>query len=647
MKNKLFLAACLALLSAPSLHAGLSAARAALRAPGKGVYEAELPPELHRASGSGGLDLGLYGEDGKARAFELGWAEGPQQGWLDLEPDTYELRDDHSLAWESALPRGYQLDELKVCVCREGFAGKMSVFALQGSDWKELARNRPIFSESLSLSLKSLPASRLRLVFSGMDERFRARATGIGRVSASGKSQPQGLLRRSIDLRAALADKGEGLYEISAALPGSRLFVEGLELELGRGFQGSWELGWAAVEGGRERFVQAASGSSGDLASQKNRLSLEAGLPWATEKLVLRLHSKTDPGAVAALRARLRLPRLVFFADKAGLYTAKAGEGNSAGLKSNGAEGKAHAGDLAFGPAAGAAGAAADLAKLYSSRGGPFKRSGYRWRSDVNASSAGFWRLLLSRQASLDENLGALRLVREGEQVPYFRGQGEERMEVLKFKDEYDKEKNQSSWVLELPQPSARWARLKLESQGRFRREIRLLKSRHGAAGWAEASKALWVSEGGQASLDFALGQAFAEDSQLRLEMSHGDNQAIEIDHITAYYPAVELLFLLDGPGPLELWGGNPKAAWPSYDLDLAQAQLLGSLPSEAAMGPMKPLKASIWSETLDIAFQERQGWLYGALFAVTGLLVFVIVRLFPSEGKPKPAKKKKAQRRN
>src|SRR6185503_11576489 len=97
-------------------------------------------------------------------------------------------------------------------------------------------------------------------------------------------------------------------------------------------------------------------------------------------------------------------------------------------------------------------------------------------------------------------------------------------------------------------------------------------------------------------------------------------------------YRAPEILFLFDGTGRLELYGGNEDIESPRYDLELARPALMLELPKEAQAGEIKRLKPSVWGEGLDFAFQEKSLFLYGALFGVTGLLVLLIIKLFPKE---------------
>ena len=49
--------------------------------------------------------------------------------------------------------------------------------------------------------------------------------------------------------------------------------------------------------------------------------------------------------------------------------------------------------------------------------GAPFKAHGYSWKSGIKLSGPGYYRLILHRQASLEDNIKSLRIVRNGHAI--------------------------------------------------------------------------------------------------------------------------------------------------------------------------------------------------------------------------------------
>jgi hypothetical protein len=267
--------------------------------------------------------------------------------------------------------------------------------------------------------------------------------------------------------------------------------------------------------------------------------------------------------------------------------------------------------------------------------GGPFDDGGYTWASPLaGIVKPGFYQLSLNQRASLEDNRGGLRLIRGNQQVPFFMGTPQQRQIALTAEKEYDRDKNETAWLIRLPQPSVHWRAIRLASEGVFSREVVVEIPKPGKTGWQPWKRTGWINRtSGGAVLEIPLAGFPEDQTDIRLIMAHGDNQPIEIKEPQAIYTTQDLFFIAGGAGDYKVVGGNPKAPAPSYDLALIRDHVLKSEPIKIAMDEIETLKPTAWKTKLGHWFSE-QGWgLYAVLGLVTLILLVVIVRLFPKEG--------------
>lgn len=264
--------------------------------------------------------------------------------------------------------------------------------------------------------------------------------------------------------------------------------------------------------------------------------------------------------------------------------------------------------------------------------GGPFDGDGYTWSSPLTAiTQPGFYRLRLNREASLENNRRGLRLVRNDRQVPFFMGELQHRPVALDAEKEYEREKNETTWKVRLPQPSVHWRLIRLRAAGIFTRDVVVELPKPGKTGWQPWRREKWTNrQTGEATLEIPMESFPADQTEIRLVMRHGDNQPLELDGIEAVYATQDVFFIAGEGDGYELVGGHPDAPPPSYDLALIRDHLLKSEPIEINLEEPAALKPAGWGKKLERAFSEQRWGLYGVLGVVTLILLIVIVRLFP-----------------
>jgi len=421
---------------------------------------------------------------------------------------------------------------------------------------------------------------------------------------------------------------------LSTTLPGMGLWIKHITLTTDAQFQGTWELGAEVVSGGKLQFQKLLSGSVTTVGKKGSQLEIPVAGYWATRSLVLRLDpGKTYVGPIKSMAILVNLPRMIFHADKAGSYLAQTALGNLVAIQEapGDKERKASA-VVAFSDAQeNPQWAPESLLKKYAVAGGPFDGKGFRWQSRLKVAEAGYYRLVLDREASLRPGSGAVRIVKDGLQVPYFSGPSEERKIDLAAAHEYDKKKNRTTWTVELPVRSTGLNELTAEASGIFDRVVQIEVPMQGHAGWQVWRTMRWQNAAQTSSvLRLSLAGLPQDAAKLRIAMEHGDNRPIELGKLQASYNAPALLFLASAAGEYGLYGGNEKVGPAKYDLTLVQAHLADVLPKTMEMGKVESASSAGFKNAIVGAFDDKSWGLYAVLGAVTLVLMIVIARLFP-----------------
>ena len=125
---------------------------------------------------------------------------------------------------------------------------------------------------------------------------------------------------------------------------------------------------------------------------------------------------------VKHLALKIRVPRLVFLADKPGVYLVQTGLNHKVEIREYPSAQRLDAPVFAqfSAPEINQNLPKENLIKQYQLGGAPFKADGYSWRSGIKLSGPGYYRFILHQKASLEESIKSLRIVCNGIQYPYF-----------------------------------------------------------------------------------------------------------------------------------------------------------------------------------------------------------------------------------
>jgi hypothetical protein len=264
-------------------------------------------------------------------------------------------------------------------------------------------------------------------------------------------------------------------------------------------------------------------------------------------------------------------------------------------------------------------------------KGGPFSPVGYSWVADFTVSQPGLSQLQLNQQASLDNYRSSIRLVKDNNQIPYFVGSTYSKKVPVKYDLDYDREKNLSVVRLNLPQASRHWQALEIFVPGIFERRPVFMLRKPGNLGWKKWQEMVWTGTSQNAnSFTLSLSALPKGETELRIEIAHGDNSPVVISAINAVFSSQDLFFYAADTGTYKIYGGNRDAAVPAYDLTLIRDKMLNSEPNKIKMGEVSAFSRTDIGKQLQDAFSERGWGLYIVLALVTLILLVVIVKIFP-----------------
>ena len=618
--------------------------QAALDAPGNSVMEALLLPGLHSPGGSG-LDLRVMGPDGKPRAFELYWREEKGDVSMVLSPESTRLLA-KTFVWTSriAVKDRIKAKTLTISILAGDYIGSVDVFGLEAGNWKTLVHGAALYqAQGVVRGEVKLPTA----VYEGFRLEFSAygkKPVPIGGVEVSGERLGKDFAETEITLNVQRSTDPEqaalDTVNFTALLPGSPLYIKEIDCQTSTLFNGDWAVQRNGIVDGKKSFIQVMGGQATGVGKGTTVLRLEVDRVWQGRTINLRLKTAGGyTGSVLSMKAKIRLPRVVFVSDMAGTYLVQTGSGaNVPVLDSPTAPRRVNTVSASFGlPKKNPDWKPESLAELFPLSGAPFSPNDYEWLAPVKIMGPGYYRLLLHQKASLEENLSGLRLVRNEQQVPFFMVNGEERGVTLTATEEYDKAKNFTVWHVTLPQASSHWLGLRLKARGLFKRSLAVERDQPGPVGSITLCQLSWTNTTQESSELFVPLAGFPTvENKLRLTMAHGDNQALRIESIIAVYQVPAIYFLAVAGEGYDLFGGNASAGAPSYDLDLIQDRLREQEPRAAELGDPQPLKWESIRSRFTKSFIKTNWGLYLVLGVLAAGLMAIIAFIFP---KPKKSR--------
>ena len=232
-------------------------------------------------------------------------------------------------------------------------------------------------------------------------------------------------------------------------------------------------------------------------------------------------------------------------------------------------------------------------------------------------------------------DLGDLRLVRDGKQVPYLieRTMLTRVLVPVVASANDPKQPQLSRGKLTLPQPNLPVTRLECRPRATlFQRIVRVweeVPDGRGGRYRRELGSADWKRTTDSKNFLAINLTSTPQSDTLFLETDNGDNPPIGLDNVRLTYPVTRLVF--KSTQPPTLYYGNPSVSAPRYDLSLVAAKLLSADKAVTWLGSEEVLKTAAWTEGDPLT--GVRGWLFwGILALVVAGLIVVIVRLLPKQ---------------
>ncbi len=523
-----------------------------------------------------------------------------------------------------------------------------------GTEWKSLGATVPLFrqfgAEQLRLSLDREKAAFVRAT---LDD-FRSRKidfTGAKLSAIQNQIEPPPL----VPLGAQITRRDEFANEtvLTVTLDGRHVPLAAIGLDAkDQLFMRRVTVGIREVQGAvsAERIIGAGTIYRVALDGAPARAQLELPLAFnpPTRELLVHIHNGDSPPlTLDGVSAKQHPLNLLFLAPSAGVYSLLSGNPQAAAPHYDLA---AFSGEMR--KAEVTAVTAGDLEAMpdYHPReslgtaplpdvplaGAPLDTADWREHRVFRISRPGVQELELDPAALARSrpDLGDLRLVRTGNQIPYvLEKPALFRSLVLTPELAPDaKRRSVSLWRLTLPQPGVPVRRLVLTSTTPlFQRQIRIYEkltdhnggpyeSTLAGVGWSRTPE-----PGVPETLTIELTDRPQSDT-LWIESDNGDNPAIALGTVQAVYPVVRLIFKTTETEGFTLALGNQAVNAPRYDLSLVAVKLLTSSRNVAELASAGTVAAA---GTLFAGVNA--GYLFwGALALVVIVLLVVVAKLLP-----------------
>lgn len=261
-----------------------------------------------------------------------------------------------------------------------------------------------------------------------------------------------------------------------------------------------------------------------------------------------------------------------------------------------------------------------------------------RYRRPVEIRTPGVIAIELSAEvlAHCQLSRGDLRLVQRGEQLPfvidYESGPWLRFVEATIAATTDEKRPSVTRWTVTLPVESLPANRLTCTSPTTlFDRQISAsatMKDSYGNDTRTRLGGARWSQKPGDTAREFEL--RFDRDrvpGVFELETDNGDNPPIQIQRVRVHHPTVRLIAKVGDESPAFLYYGNERAVQPQYDLQLVRAELMSAPRELATFGAEEKL---LLSRKDDRTSSTGSPWLWLALAAVVGVLLWVVAKMLP-----------------
>ena len=621
-----------------------------------GMVRAELPPETLDAARSGLEDLRVLDAAGNEVPFLIERPE-PRCG-ATLAPKTFRSSVDSENQTTTIFIETAATEPLVGVTLETPSVSFLKPVRVEGSNdgetWREITTGQPIFrqpggAENQRLTLDNEVWQFLRLT---LDDRRSQPVPFTGaRLHTPGVPAPSNAVAITIKSR----DESPGITRLGLDLGAANLPLASLRIETPEPLF-TRDVTFAVPEVSGESICERSLGHAviyrvGIEGKSEAHLEIPVEKQIRSRELILLIRNEDSPPlAVTGVSAEQRITRVVFFAREPGQFLLLTGNGQCPAPRY----------DLAaLGPQLQKEAEANPAPLLTPSHltdnpdyqtpealgalaptGAPIDVAAWKYRKPVQLSGAGVQQLELDLEtlAHASRDFSDLRLVREGQQIPFLldRPSITRTLALNASVVVVPKRPTLFRWSLKLPQARLPITQLSCISPSPlFQRDMRLWEEQTTSRGEKyprELGRATWQRTPGTSAheLIIELTQSPQTDT-IFLETDNGDNPSIELRDLRCHYPVTRMFFKTarDTAQPIWLYYGNREAGTPRYDLALISAQLLRLDKSSATAGSEEPTKATRSTRVEEAT--EAGGILFWCVLAgVVTVLLVIISRLLP-----------------
>ncbi len=273
--------------------------------------------------------------------------------------------------------------------------------------------------------------------------------------------------------------------------------------------------------------------------------------------------------------------------------------------------------------------------------GAPIKLNAWSRKRELTSPSSGVIRIDLDAGvlAACRSDLGDIRLVRDGRQIPYLVSDRPVIRDLMPTGIRMANDPGRptlSRWEISLPVAGLPAVNLCARSvAGPFERDFTVSAGRKDSKGndWSENLGAAKWTKSGEADTPLLLNLRGSRlPSTIFLETDNGDNPPISLEDIAIRYSAPSITAKLAGGAPVFLHYGNPRASPPRYDLRLVWDELMAADQQVATLGPEENLHPE---DPEPPAMDAGSPWLWAALAGVVAVLLVIVAKLLPRDATP------------
>ncbi len=272
-------------------------------------------------------------------------------------------------------------------------------------------------------------------------------------------------------------------------------------------------------------------------------------------------------------------------------------------------------------------------------RGAVFEAKGWRRHRTVTVGAgagAAEIELPVDVVSVVRPDLGDLRLVRDGRQIPYVadRQTLRRKLEVNVQAEVVPPKSRLSLWRLELDAPGVPLAVLRVDTPqaalARWVRWYEVVESREGDRWTNVLAHQEWSRVPGTALRPLELTPGHRLSGRVSwIEIDDGDNPPLPTLAWSAEYTTRRIYFLGGGTGAIDLFYDHPEAVVPRYDLSLLADRLNASSRTVATLGPVTERDRG-WGEAV-VSGKGMMVLFWAVLAGVVVALLVIIRRLLPA----------------